>query len=156
MGTRSGIGLVDRNEQGKVTRVRGIYCHWDGYLEHNGVILAGSYRCPEKINALLDLGDISVLRNEVGEKHDFDTCGDDSPQCVNNWTTAYGRDRGEKDTETRVFTGARAVSQFRKALAASWAEYLYLFDKGRWMWCQPGDTAWKVLGSEFASPQEVA
>jgi hypothetical protein len=150
MGTRSGIGLVERDESGKVTRVRGIYCHWDGYLEHNGVILAGSYTTPEKINALLDLGDISVLRDEVGEKHDFNNCERDAPQRVHGWTTAYGRDRGETDTDTRAFHGSSAISEFSRALTKSWAEYLYLFDRGKWRYRQPGMRRWLVLGSKRA------
>jgi hypothetical protein len=148
MGTRSGIGLVERDAAGKVTRVRGIYCHWDGYLEHNGVILAGCYKTPEKINALLDLGSISVLRDGVGEKHDFDNLERDSPQRVHGWTTAYGRDRGETGTEAKVFSGPKAMSQFRDTFKECWAEYLYLFDKGKWYWGKPDGKRWLVLGKK--------
>jgi hypothetical protein len=148
MGTRSGIGLVERDENGKVARVRGIYCHWDGYLEHNGVILAGSYTQPEKVNALLDLGDISVLRNEVGQQHDFNKTGPAAPQEVNSWTTAYGRDRGELGTDPRVFNGPKAMAQFRSHFQKSWAEYLYLFDKGRWYWSRPDGRRWTLLGNK--------
>ena len=155
MGTRSGIGIVDRDIKGKVVRVRGIYCHWDGYLEHNGVILAGSYTNADKVNALVELGDISCLRNEIGEKHNFNDMGRDAPQRVHGWTTAYGRDRGEQGVETRVFEGADAMSQFKKNLAGAWAEYLYLYDKGKWYWCQPSDRRWKVLGRE-SKPKKVA
>lgn len=147
MGTRSGIGLVERDENGKVSRVRGIYCHWDGYLEHNGVILAGSYTTTDKINALLDLGDISVLRNEVGKKHDFNYMERDAPQRVHGWTTAYSRDRGEDGTAAKVFTGPKAMSQFRSHFQKCWAEYLYLFDKGRWYWCPDDGKRWMLLGN---------
>ena len=146
MGTRSAIGLVERDSKGKVTRVRGIYCHWNGYLEHNGVILAGSYTNAEKINALIDLGDISILRNEVGQKHDFNIMGQDSPQNEHGWTTAYGRDRGETCTDAKVFSGSKAMSQFRDTFKECWAEYLYLFDKGRWYWSRPDGKRWLVLG----------
>ena len=37
MGTRSRIGVM----HGDV--VKSVYCHWDGYLEHNGVILQEHY-----------------------------------------------------------------------------------------------------------------
>ena len=37
MGTRSRIGVMHGD------KVKSIYCHWDGYLEHNGRILAESY-----------------------------------------------------------------------------------------------------------------
>ena len=149
MGTRSGIGIVERDIRGKVLRVRGIYCHWDGYLEHNGVILAGSYTNTDKINALLELGDISVLRNEVGEKHDFDNMERDAPQRVHGWTTAYGRDRGEQGTEPKVFTGPTAMSQFRDHFKECWAEYLYLYDKGKWYWSKPDGKRWLLLGRKL-------
>ncbi len=155
MGTRSGIGIVDRDIHGKVIRVRGVYCHWDGYLEHNGVILAGSYTNADKINALVELGDLSCLRNEVGEKHDFNDLGMDAPQRVHGWTTAYHRDRGEA-LRQRVFEGADAMTKFKQALRDSWAEYLYLYDKGKWHWCQPSDRRWKVLGAKSTRVKENA
>jgi len=148
MGTRSGIGLVHRDASGKVTQVRGIYCHWDGYPEHNGVILAGCYKTPEKINELLDLGDISVLRDEVGQKHDFNDDARDAPQRLHGWTTAYGRDRGERATGAKLFTGPSAMSKFREKFEESWAEYLYLFDKGKWYWSRRNGKRWLVLGNK--------
>jgi hypothetical protein len=151
MGTRSGIGLVERDENGKVARVRGIYCHWDGYLEHNGVILAGSYTTPEKINALLDLGDISGLGNEIGQKHDFSDMREDSPQKVHGWTTAYGRDRGETGTEAETFVGPNAMSLYHSHFRECWAEYFYLFDKGKWYWCRRDTGRWLVLGNSLAT-----
>ena len=153
MGTRSGIGIVDRDIRGKVVRVRSIYCHWDGYLEHNGVILAGSYANTDKVNALLELGDISVLRNEVGDKHDFSNDERDAPQRVNGWTTAYHRDRGD-ELRHRVFEGSRARSLFRTALKHSWAEYLYLYDQGKWYWSRPDGKRWLALGKNY-NPVEV-
>ena len=38
MATRSNIGIV--NEDDSITA---IYCHWDGYPEHNGKILLNHY-----------------------------------------------------------------------------------------------------------------
>ena len=42
-------------------KFRTIYCHYDGYLEHNGEILCDVYDTPEKVDKLLDLGDLSQL-----------------------------------------------------------------------------------------------
>jgi hypothetical protein len=81
-------------------RFRAIYSHWDGYPSHNGRILLEHYSDSAKLDRLLDLGNISVLREEVGEKHDFDMkmlAGGEK------WTTAYGRDRGDEDQEAKVF-----------------------------------------------------
>jgi len=62
MGTRSTIALEFAD--GSVSQV---YCHWDGYLENNGKILAESYTDPFKVRDLLDLGDFSSLRDTVEE-----------------------------------------------------------------------------------------
>jgi hypothetical protein len=56
MGTRSTIALEFAD--GTVEQV---YCHWDGYLEHNGKILATHYMDPFKVKQLLALGGFSSL-----------------------------------------------------------------------------------------------
>ena len=60
MGTRSTIAL--EYADGTVEQV---YCHWDGYLEHNGKILAGHYINPFKLKELLALGGFSSLEATV-------------------------------------------------------------------------------------------
>ena len=62
MGTRSTIAL-----QFADGTVEQIYCHWDGYLDHNGQILEQSYMDPFKVKELLALGDFSSLRETVEE-----------------------------------------------------------------------------------------
>ena len=52
MGTRSTIALEFAD--GTVEQV---YCHWDGYLDHNGAILKEHYSDPYKLRELIDLGD---------------------------------------------------------------------------------------------------
>jgi hypothetical protein len=42
-----------------------VYCHWDGYLEHNGKILQNNYTDPFKVRELLDGGDMSSLSESV-------------------------------------------------------------------------------------------
>lgn len=92
MGTRSTIALEFAD--GTIGQV---YCHWDGYLEHNGKILSDHYSDPFKLRDLIDLGDLSSLDVNIGTKHDFDA-------RVPGECTFYGRDRGEDDTEARYFT----------------------------------------------------
>ena len=82
--------------------VQQVYCHWDGYLDHNGRILLEHYSDPLVAEELVGLGSISSLRETVGEKHDFDARYE-RDDARYQWTTAYGRDRGEEDTEPRVF-----------------------------------------------------
>ena len=62
MGTRSTIALEFAD--GTVEQV---YCHWDGYLENNGAILAQNYMDPFKVKELLALGGFSSLQNTVEE-----------------------------------------------------------------------------------------
>jgi hypothetical protein len=47
--------------------VQQIYCHWDGYLEHNGKILFNHYVDPYKTRELIDMGGISSLCNTIEE-----------------------------------------------------------------------------------------
>ena len=60
MGTRSTIALEFAD--GTVEQV---YCHWDGYLENNGKILATHYMDPFKVKVLLAGGDMSSLSESV-------------------------------------------------------------------------------------------
>jgi hypothetical protein len=62
MGTRSTIALEFAD--GTVEQV---YCHWDGYLENNGQILAKHYMDPFKVKQLVALGGFSSLSETVGE-----------------------------------------------------------------------------------------
>ncbi len=54
---------------------------------------------------MLELGNISSLNKNIGEKHDFN---DHELQRENKWTVAYGRDRDESNTEARI---AKDVSE---------------------------------------------
>ena len=62
MGTRSTIALEFADGT-----VQQVYCHWDGYLEHNGKILFENYSDPFKLRDLIDLGAISSLCATVEE-----------------------------------------------------------------------------------------
>ena len=55
MATRSLIGIKLDNI------VKTIYCHWDGYPEHNGQLLVDNYTSPSAVFDLLELGDLSSL-----------------------------------------------------------------------------------------------
>lgn len=116
MATRSVIAIEADN------KIVSAYCHWDGYLEHNGDILFKHYRKPEKILQLISLGDMSSLGQEIGEQHDFDAQN-------NKWTTYYGRDRGETDTECRTWADRKEMIDHH------WdCEYFYLWTNGRWIY----------------------
>ena len=105
MATRSMIGVMHGD------KCKAVYCHWDGYLAHNGRILFEHYDSP-KANELVSLGDISSLGKEIGEKHPFSYF--DLPEEMRNMTqgqfeekfgnmtTFYGRDRDETDIDFKL------------------------------------------------------
>ena len=125
MGTRSRIAVM----HGDVCK--SVYCHWDGYLEHNGAILQQHYDSG-KANQLVALGDLSSLRPEIGEKHAFsklDPIGNEVREHNEDWCTFYGRDRGEKGTEWQV---AHTFAEFLQQADDCAAEYYYVMRDGIW------------------------
>ncbi len=104
MGTRSTIAL--EYADGTVEQV---YCHWDGYLEHNGKILQEHYSNPFILRDLIDLGDLSSLRPTIGIKHafsQFELPADEVEAfkaLTEDMCTFYGRDRGETGTSAKKF-----------------------------------------------------
>ena len=133
MGTRSRIGVMHGD------KVKSIYCHWDGYLEHNGAILQEHYDSA-KANQLVALGDLSSLRPNIGEKHafsQFELPADEVEAfkaLTEDMCTFYGRDRGEKGVEFKV---AQTFDEFLEQCYNSGAEYYYIMRDGVW-YC--GDT----------------
>ena len=111
MSTRSNIGILNADKT-----VTYIYCHFDGYLGHNGKILSEHYTTEEKVRELIGLGDLSCLGEEIGEKQDFDQY----PRVNKTWCLAYGRDRGESNTE------AKTIDYFEYT-KGDLEEYIYLF-----------------------------
>jgi hypothetical protein len=104
MGTRSTIALEFADGT-----VKQVYCHWDGYLAHNGQILAKHYSDPFKLRGLIDLGDLSSLRPEIGIEHafsQFELRAEEVPafqKLTEDMCTFYGRDRGEDGTGAKKF-----------------------------------------------------
>lgn len=121
MATRSFIGK--QNSDGSIDY---IYCHGDGFPSHNGVVLQNHYTSEEKINALLELGDLSWLGPELGEKQNFDkrfTQNDD-------WCLAYGRDRNDNKDAVK----AKRAPDMEEYLneGGMYVDYAYVFNNGEW------------------------
>jgi hypothetical protein len=114
MATRSTIARLNADHT-----VTAIYCHWDGYVHHNGHILKDHYMDPVKIDQLINLGALSSLRPLIGEKQDFDRPTDE------DWCVVYGRDRGEEDVAARTHTNVQAWLD-------NGEEYNYLWDGSEW------------------------
>lgn len=120
MGTRSTIAI--QKLDGSVEQ---IYCHWDGYLDHNGTILKTNYKTPELVKQLIRLGDLSSLGGSIDTEnpnHSFDN--PEEGVCV-----YYGRDRGEPNTSFRKFDD---MTWFR--LEGQWEEYNYLYVESEQHW----------------------
>ncbi len=130
MATRSTIALEFADGT-----VRQVYCHWDGYLDNNGQILLNNYQDPFKLRDLIDLGDISSLGPNIGDKHDFDIQAkygtpeyNAEQEARQQITTFYGRDRGETGIEARKF---KDFADYRKN--AQFEEYNYILRRdGKW------------------------
>ena len=140
MATRSTIAL--EYADGTIGQV---YCHWDGYLSNNGKILFEHYQDPFKLRELIDLGDVSVLHANIGEKHDFNERYEDG--C-----TFYGRDRGETGV------GAKNFRDFDHYLREhQWEEYEYILRKdGNWyVACYPTKFVYSLLSEALAKQKET-
>ena len=117
MATRSTIGMVQEGGT-----IRSVYCHFDGYPKGVGVTLENCYNDTSTIENLLDLGDLSVLDVEIGEKQDFD-------QRTEGHCLFYGRDRGEDGIDALVHANVEEWLGFRKG---NCCEYGYLWNGTSW------------------------
>ena len=148
MGTRSMIAI--ENPYSKA--VKSIYCHWDGYLEHNGSLLEKHYSASPKVNNLIALGDLSSLRPEIGVQHSFSRLDSDLPEeeyerLYGDMCTFYTRDRGE-DAPYKYFP---TVNEALAYYDGSWCEYFYLYrtaeheEQGKWYFKKGAKGRWKRL-----------
>lgn len=129
MATRSTIAIHRADDTVKV-----IYCHWDGYPDNNGRLLIENYNNADKIEQLLELGNLSSLGPEIGVQHEFDCPFEYGTPEASAWydtkrnmCTFYGRDRGEKFCEAVTYSNYELFLQ-----NAQFEEYNYLFRNGEW------------------------
>jgi hypothetical protein len=149
MATRSTIALEFADGT-----VQQVYCHWDGYLSNNGVLLRDHYSNPFILRDLIDLGDISSLRPTIGTQHAFSQfettmSSEDYDKLYGEMTTFYGRDRGEQGTGPKKFADfADYVENFAHE------EYAYILRKdGNWyVKCHSADFV--TLTEAFESEKE--
>jgi hypothetical protein len=120
MSTRSAI--VEKTETGEF---RGIYCHGNGYLSHNGRILLEHYTNPSKVSELISLGDISTLGSRVSpdenESHSYE-------KPIKDITVAYFRDRQEDEADVCTTVG----SSLEEVLGCIDYSYAYVFINNEW------------------------
>lgn len=122
MGTAAIIGM--RTPDG----IKSIRVNHDGYVGHTGAILGGWYNTPERIAALIDLGELSIIGPRIapnpGEKHNW-------AWPAEGVTVAYKRDRGEERAfHMRDYPSDEEFAEV--GMREAGAEYAYLFDGGAW------------------------
>ena len=120
MGTPSTIAFI--KSDGTVHQIR---CHWDGHIYSNGKTLKEHYTDINKIEQLIELGDISSLNKECSKPmgHSFD-------HRIDGFTVAYHRDRGElwKGVKTEKFGNYEIF-----ILLSSFEDYNYIYKDGKWL-----------------------
>ena len=104
MSTRSNI-VYDTGDS-----VRAVYCHHDGYLDHNGRILFDHYNSEDKVEALIELGDFTSLKPTVEET----------------------REKTMRSVSFESDRGFRTLDQYMHQVDGSDIEYIYLWDKYMW------------------------
>ena len=146
MGTRSTIALEFADGT-----VQQVYCHWDGYLEHNGAILRDHYSDPFVLRDLIDMGDMSSLGKVIGEAHPFSPfltknkeLSDEENDCLEaeakalyeaareaGYCTFYARDRGETGVSAKKFAD---FEDYRKNHQYEEYEYILRNIDGKATW----------------------
>ncbi len=116
MATRGRIGLL--LEDGSI---QSVYSHWNNQPEANGAILVKEYTSKEKVEDLIDGGDISCLEtdtdwkgNRRGEKF-----------------TLYYKERGDLDCDALI---SENDADYFKLTRNCDGEFAYLFDPKSNVW----------------------
>lgn len=132
MGTRSTIAL--ERTDGTVCK---IYCHWDGYLDHNGRILVEHWCDPQKMELLLDGGNLCTLGQDIGQTHPQDRPQYGTPeydvyrQMYRSGCEFYGRDRGY--TDHHAITYQNWDTYLRESTSQEY-NYALRFTDRSWCW----------------------
>lgn len=104
--------------------VASIYCHWDGYIAHNGELLRNYYNSQALAEELVSLGNMSSLNKKIypmSESHSFDY--PEPGVCV-----YYARDRGKRNVGFGTFDSLQDFMENGDHL-----EYNYIWVDDRWV-----------------------
>ena len=126
MSTKAFIGI---KENGSITY---IYNYSDGYLEYLGIMLFEHYNSEEKAKALVELGDVAIVKEKLepaeGTIHSFDY--DKRQEGV---SVFYGRDRGEDWEFIQPI-----IIQNTTFDEHQYYNYLYDVEEGCWLFTKDG------------------
>jgi hypothetical protein len=143
MATRSSIAYVNSSNQ-----LVSVYCHWDGYLEHNGRILSEHYNTQSQVEALVSMGSMSSLGSTIGKKIDFDSQSD----STHEQSIFHCRDRGEPLQIDTFETAEEMVDSYDRM----GCEYFYIYGTdGEWYYSKyDAPTNWKKVSVELNKLKE--
>lgn len=172
MGTRSIIAM--ENNEGMLTTVSAILCHYDGNPEYNGVILSRDYTDPSKVQKLISLGNLDHLGSKVepdrttkmfgaswqegtNKKYNelIDTLselktdlGSEVDQqlrdSARNHTIAYQRDCGQTGNQCHSYNSVDELMNDNSDYMMC-VEYIYLFRNGKWSFYDVAKGKWNKL-----------
>ena len=125
MATRSRIGIQLKDES-----VLSVYHHWDGYPEWLGRILKTHYNTKEKVEELIDGGNMSSCWSDK-------IWGEKLPE--GEYAPEYYTARGEK-----IEDNAPRHDQTVEEYLANGEEYAYIFRDGEWVAydCHESEDMW--------------
>lgn len=110
MGTRSYIALQIEEDEYLT-----IFCHYNGYPDDNGAILAEHYDKQEKVESLIQLGDLYFLRSKLEPNPDLPH-NHSTPQP--NVTIAYNRDEAGPTAKPCIRLWTSLMIQAKSALSS--------------------------------------
>ena len=127
MSTRSMIGMEMPDKT-----IKAIYCHFDGYLHGVGKVLNDHYTDPDKVEKLIELGDLSVLGTWYDEglskmswtRYDMDDVARKKYDALAEDMTITYRSRGEDDVDAKTY---KDLHDYQKAIQDTDCDYAYVF-----------------------------
>ncbi len=129
MSTHSTIAV--QHQDGTISQ---IYCHWDGYISHNGALLVEYYDSLELAEALVELGELSSLAPKLSPTGEHDFEHREPNVCV-----FYHRDRDEDYTINKFDSFKHYIEKGRVE------EFNYIFKDSEWRTVKPNSKLLKKV-----------
>ena len=172
MSTRSIIAMEDN--EGMLTTVSAISCHYAGNPEHNGVILSQNYTDPNKVRKLISLGNLDYLGSKIEPdkttkkfgaswqdgtnpeyKQLINTLSELKPDLATkvdlelrnsarDHTIAYQRDCGQSGNQCHSYNSVDELLNDNSDYMLC-VEYIYLFRNGNWSFYDVAKGKWNKL-----------
>lgn len=136
MATNAFIGFRENNS------ITYIYNHSDGYLEYLGKMLIKHYNSEEKAKALVNLGDVSVVKEKLAPEEGTTHTFDNRQEGV---SVFYNRDRGENWDDIQPIRIENTVFENPDYTIV----YIYVYDVEEQAWLFTRN------GKDFESLEEI-